>query len=136
MAFFTEKADVPRTLRVWFVIHFAADLLFAVPLLLAPRLLGGLLQYPSIDPLTARLVGAALVGIGTESLLGRNATRGSFVTMLRLKVLWSSTATLGIAATIVQGAPVVAWLLLAIFACFCALWSTWLLRLRRLSSAA
>jgi hypothetical protein len=130
--FLTDTPDVPRSLRAWFVVHFVADIAFAVPLLLMPEAFGAALGYDGVDPLTARLVGAALVGIGVESLLGRNATRASFVTMLRLKVLWSSTATIGTAATVATtGGSLVAWFVLGTFAVFCAVWTCYFLLLRR-----
>lgn len=128
----TDTTDgVPQSLRTMFVVHFIADLLFAVPLIAAPALMGELVGHPGIDPLMARLVGAALVGIGTESLLGRRATRASFLTMLRLKMLWSGTATAGIALSIAQGAPLVAWGLLAIFGVFFIIWSSFFMRLKK-----
>lgn len=36
-----NKAEVPRALRIWFVIHFAIDMAFALPLMVAPGLLLG-----------------------------------------------------------------------------------------------
>ena len=122
--------EVPLALRRWFLVHFWADIVFAVPLLVAPAWLLGLLGWDCVDLVSARLVGAALVGIGVESLLGRNGSRDSFRTMLRLKVLWSSTATVGIAVSLAQGAPAAALLFLVIFGGFCGLWSHWAWRLR------
>ncbi len=121
---------VPKSLRFWFVVHFWADIAFAVPLLLVPVQMLTVFGWSVIDPLTARLVGAALVGIGVESLLGRNASLDSFRTMLRLKVLWSLSANFGIALTIWQGAPPAAWLFQGIFAFFSSLWIYWAVRLR------
>lgn len=129
--FFIEDARVPKALRVWFVVHFVADILFAAPLIVAPVAFGQLLGFESIDPITARMVGAALVGIGTESLLGRNDGPESFHTMLRMKVLWSGTANIGLTVNLLSGAPIITGGLLAIFVAFCALWTYWLLRLRR-----
>jgi len=114
--------DVPPALRRWFVVHFFADILFAMPLLVAPRATLGLFGWPAVDPVATRLVAAALVGIGVESLLGRSASRDSFKTMLRLKVLWSVTANVGIAWSIAEGAPWGAWLFQGIFLAFSALW--------------
>lgn len=126
-----EPRAVPGALRTWFVVHFIADVLFAVPLLVAPDAFLRLLGWTAVDPVSSRLVGAALVGIGVESLLGRNAGRDSFLTMLRLKILWSSTATAGLVASALQGGPPMTWLFVAIFASFCALWSYWRVRLAR-----
>lgn len=119
---------VPPALRAWFIVHFWADLLFAVPMFVAPRAVLGLLGWQEVDPLSTRLVAAAPFGIGIESLLGRNATLASFRTMLKLKVIWSSTATLGILWSIAEGAPPAAWIFAAIFGGFCANWSYWLRR--------
>jgi len=116
------------------VVHFVADMIFAVPLLLVPGPFLGALGWTCVDPISARLVGAALVGIGVESLLGRNAELDSFQTMLRLKVLWSSTATLGIVASMLQGAPTMGWAFAATFGGFCCVWSYWLSRVRRLGA--
>ena len=135
MAFFIPSSDVPRRLRAWFVVHFILDIVTAVPLLVAPREFALLLGFPAVDPLTSRLVAAALVAIGVESLLSRNATRENFRTLLRLKVLWSAAAGVGTLVTIAGGAPRAAWAVLAIFAAFNALWLRYLLLLRRAGSA-
>ena len=36
-----NNAEVPEALRVWFVIHFVVDIVFALPLMVAPELLLG-----------------------------------------------------------------------------------------------
>ncbi len=114
--------SVPVRLRWWFVVHFAVDLLFAIPLLLVPVFTLETFGWSTVDPLASRLVGAALIGIGVESFLGRNGSVESFRTMLRLKILWSVSASFGIALSIVQGAPALAWGFLAVFAGFSAVW--------------
>ena len=119
----TEKSDfVPNGLRTWFVIHFAADMLFGLPLLFFPRSLLPLLGWTTYDPLTSRLVGAALMGIGIESLLGRNASAETFRAMLNLKIIWASSALFAIGAGIAEGAPPVAWGFLGIFFVFWCVW--------------
>ncbi len=123
---------VPSSLRTWFVVHFVADVLFAAPLLVAPSWLLGLLGWSCVDPVASRLVGAALLGIGVESLLGRNASAESFRGMLNLKVIWSGAATLGILASLLEGAaPPMAWAFLAVFAAFHLVWLRYRLLLRK-----
>ena len=125
--------DVPKALRWWFVVHFWADILFAIPLFVAPHAVLTLVGWQHIDPITARLVAAALFGIGIESLLGRNADAESFRTMLNLKVIWSATASIGIAWSIAEdahGRPLFSWLILGVFVVFHALWVFWRLRMR------
>ena len=113
---------VPTGLQTWFVIHFVADMLFGIPLLFFPSFLLPYLGWTIYDPLTSRLVGAALMGIGLESLLGRNASAETFRAMLNLKVIWASSAIFAITAAIFEGAPVIAWAFLGIFVIFWAVW--------------
>lgn len=122
---------VPASLRKWFVVHFAVDVVVAVPLFIAPRALLGLFGWSEIDPTMSRGVAAALFGIGIQSLLGRNADRSVFRAMLALKIVWSTFAMLGIVASLFQGAPRFAWVFLGVFATFSALWWRYWLLLRR-----
>jgi hypothetical protein len=121
---------VPQALRRWFVVHFVADLLGAVPLVVAPVATLRALGWSSIDPVSARLVGAALAGIGTQSLLGRNESIDAFRAMLRLKCIWSGVAIVGLGMSIAEGAPPLTWGFLAIFVAFAGLWNYYRLRLR------
>lgn len=130
MSALTSANDVPQTLRRWFVIHFVADILFAIPLLFIPEVIMPLVGWTIVDPITSRLVGATLFGIGVESLLGRNASLEVYKAMLNLKVLWGSGAVLGIVLGILMGAPASAWLFLLIFAIFSTVWIYYWLKLR------
>jgi len=122
---------VPRSLRRWFVFHFVADLIFALPLLLAPTAFLRILGWVDIDPVTARMVGAALAGIGVESYFCRNDSIDTFRSMLRLKCVWSGAALGGLVFSLAQGAPPFAWAVLGIFLGFGLLWNYYRLQLRR-----
>ena len=122
--------EIPLSLRTWFVIHFVVDMLFAIPLLFFPEIIMPLLGWKVVDPITSRLVGAALLGIGGESLLGRNASRETFQAMLNLKIIWAIGAVLGIGLGILQGGPPIAWALVGIFAIFLVIWIYYRLHLR------
>jgi len=122
---------VTQSLRNWFIVHFAVDILFAVPLLIAPEFTLNLLGWTTVDPLTTRLVGAALMGIGLESLLGRNAPDDVFRAMLNLKIIWSISAVIGIGASVAHGSPKMSWVFLSIFAAFSCLWIYYRLSLRK-----
>ena len=50
---------VPDSLRFWFVVHFAVDIVFALPLLLVAEWLMPSLGWRCVDPINSRLVGAA-----------------------------------------------------------------------------
>lgn len=128
----SEKIEqVPNGLRTWFVIHFVADVLFAFPLLFFPRWLLSLFEWGVYDPILSRLVGAALMGIGVESLLGRNADADTFRAMLNLKVIWASSALFAFGAGIAEGAVPIAWALMGIFAVFWCVWVYYRVKLGR-----
>ena len=118
----SEINQVPKSLRVWFVIHFVVDMLFAIPLIFFPEVIMPLLGWQTVDPITSRLVGSALLGIGGESLLGRKASREVFLALLNLKILWASSAVLGIGLGIAAGGPPKAWGFLAVFVIFGGIW--------------
>ncbi len=121
---------IPNGLRTWFVIHFVADMLFGIPLLFFPHLLLPLLGWTTYDPLTSRLVGAALMGIGLESLLGRNASAETFRAMLNLKIIWASSAIFAILAALFEGSPPVSWAFLGIFIVFWGVWVYYRMKLK------
>jgi hypothetical protein len=127
-----NNTAVPQALRTWFIIHFIVDLIFAVPLMLAPGWMLSLVGWQTIDPFTARLSAAALFGIGIASFLVRGAKIETYQSMLNLKIIWSSSAVFGIALSLIQGAqgsPWFAWGVLLIFAAFNGLWVFWRTRL-------
>jgi hypothetical protein len=131
-----KKNEVPQVLRNWFVVHFVADMLFAIPLMIAPKAVLGMVGWEVVDPFATRLVAAALFGIGIESYLGRNRGRDAFLGMLTLKVIWSSAAVLGIAWTLLdgyQGERLFPSITLITFLLFNVVWVYWR---RRLSQAA
>ncbi len=115
--------EVSPGLRRWFVIHFAVDWLVGVPLLLFPAPLLQLFGWGTVDPVATRLFAAALLGIGGQSLLGRNGGVAEFRAMLNLKLIWSGAAAAGLALSIAQGAPWLAWVALVIFVGFYGLWA-------------
>jgi hypothetical protein len=117
-------------LRRWFVVHFLADIVVAIPLLIAPAAFLRALGWTTVDPVAARMVAAALAGIGVESLLCRNDSIDVFRAMLRLKCIWSAAAVAGLTFSIAQGAPPVTWAVLAVFVTFAAVWNYYRLRLR------
>lgn len=124
---------VPANLRRWFVIHFWADVLAALPLFLAPRRVLGWFGWAEVDPIATRLVAAALFGIGIESYLGRNADVEAFRGMLNLKVIWSATAVLGVLWSQLEGGPAAGWAVLVIFLMFHVVWLRYRLQLGRVA---
>lgn len=135
----TPSVAIPAGLRRSFIVHFVADLVFAVPLFIAPEWTLTTLGWQSVDPFTTRIAAAALFGVGIESFLGRDAPIEVYRGMLNLKLIWSLACVVGIALSLsqrAQGSPKMAWGFLLIFVLFHALWIYWRLVVKRLSRAA
>jgi hypothetical protein len=81
---------------------------------------------------TSRIVAAALVGIGTQSLRDRKSSIESFKSLLELKILWSSTAAAGLLWSALSSGPAMAWGFFGVFVVFNALWTYWRVRVGRL----
>lgn len=129
----------PKALSRWFLVHFAADVLVATPLLVAPRGFLGALGWHSIDPVAARLVAAALFGIGIASVRMHRAPLHAFPHVLELKIIWSAAAIIGFVWSLLEGVhgnPWSVWLFLAVFVAFNTLWVIWLVRVRRALSGS
>jgi len=122
----TKTPAVPPALRAWFMAHFIADYVFAVPLFLAPRPFLAALGWPEIDTLSARLVAAALFAIGGMSLVGKSEGPETFRTMLRLKIVWASAGIIAILLSLYEGASPFGWAALAFFAAFGGAWTYYL----------
>ncbi len=127
--------EVPQALRNWFLVHFVIDFIFAIPLMFVPVLFLGSLGWQVVDPIAARLVAAALFGIGLESLLSYKAPVETYKGMLNLKIIWSTAAIAGLIISILQdgqGRLISLSLLLGVFLFFNGLWIFWRIRIARL----
>jgi hypothetical protein len=127
--------EIPASLRRWFVAHAIVDLLVALPLLIAPVATLRQLGWTAVDPVTTRLVAAALLAIGGQSYLGRQGSLESYRSLLNLKMLWSSTAIVALLLGIGSGAPVACWGFLAVFVIFFGVWTYYRIRIKQWDSA-
>lgn len=122
---------ISKSLRNWFLIHFAVDMIVAIPLMVAPEFILELFGFQNIEIITARLVAAALLAVGGTSLWMHRGSVESFVVMLKLKLLWSGFAMSGIIWSIFNGSPSVAWFVFGIFAVFFVVWLWYFVKLNR-----
>jgi len=131
-----DSVEVPASLRLWFVVHAVVDVAAAVPLIIAPEAILPRLGWTFVDPVAARLVGAALAGIGVTSWRTRHASAAVVRALVGLKVVWSASAILALVLAIGRGAPQLTFLFLSIFLAFCGVWSHHAIRFRQLARAS
>jgi hypothetical protein len=125
--------EIPASLRRWFAVHALVDLLVGLPLLIAPETLLHSLGWVTVDPPSARLVGAALLAIGGQSWFGRKGGVQAYRAMLDLKLLWSGGAILGLGASLgAEHTPGPIWIFLAVFIAFFGIWFYYRIRMKQL----
>ena len=114
----------------WFLAHGIVDLIIAIPLLVAPEAFLEWLGWTGVDVFTSRIVAAALIGIGVESLLGFRTEFYAVKAMLNLKILWAIAAIVAIlwSALAAPAVPWGAWPILGLFVVFLASWIVWRFR--------
>ena len=114
------------------MIHFFVDILVAVPLFFTPKLVLSLVGFENHNVVLARIIAAALMGIGIESFLGRKASKESFLGMLRLKIIWSSFAILGLLISLLNREIylITGGLLVGTFIIFNFVWFYWFFKLK------
>ncbi|MBD3248405.1 hypothetical protein GF382_03925 [Candidatus Falkowbacteria bacterium] len=119
-----KDQKIPRSLKIWFSIHFVIDIILALPLFFFPQEAMAFFGFTVIDKYMARLVAAALAGIGGVSLLSKEKGVESYLSLLNLKIIWSIAAIFGIALTMAQEKrPVSGWIFGLIFMIFFFVWS-------------
>jgi hypothetical protein len=114
--------DVPASLRRWFVAHFGVNLLIGAPLLLVPETFLRALGWSTIDGSSARFGGAALLAVGVQSLLTRDAGVSTLRMMLNFKLVWSWAVITGLVFAAADDAPDPVWVLLAFFLGLSSVW--------------
>ncbi|MEE8340621.1 MAG: hypothetical protein V3R52_00840 [Candidatus Neomarinimicrobiota bacterium] len=127
-----DTMSIPKSLQRWFIVHFVVDIIFAIPLIFFPLWILGLFGLPASESVMARLVGAALIGIGGASFFSYKRTKESYDILLTLKLLWSSSAVLALVLAVVSGAPNIIWLIILIFVIFFFLWLYYKNRLKKI----
>jgi hypothetical protein len=111
---------IPKSLVVWFKLHFVVDVIFAIPLIFFPGWLMGLLSLPVENLFLARVIGAALLGIGGASIFCKK--KEHYEIMLILKIIWSISAILVLIYSAIVENSFMLWILALVFLIFSISW--------------
>jgi len=83
-----------------------------------------------VESITARLVGAALLGIGGAIYFARKKTLEAYEVLLSFKIIWALGAVVGLAIELYKGAARSLWAILGVFAVFAVTWIYFKIKLR------
>jgi uncharacterized protein YfiM (DUF2279 family) len=128
--------DVPASLRRWFVVDAVVDFVAAAPLLAAPTIMLRQLGWTCVDPISARLVGAAMLANAAATFAARAAGVETYRALLRGKLIWCVAGAASMFVAVGQGAPSAAWLFLSMFVAFAGVWLHHAIRFRQLDGVA
>jgi len=119
-----EKKIKPG-LKYTFLAHFIVALLFGLAFLLIPQVYADLFGWSQMDPDLARLLGAALLGYGTSSILAyRETAWEKVIIVVRMEIVWTALGALTIVWGLIFGAmPAIGWLNAIIMAAFAVAFS-------------
>jgi hypothetical protein len=114
------EKEVKQGLKVTFLVHFVVALIFGLVYLLIPQTYAAAIGWPEIDTDLARVLGAALLGFATSSILAyRETAWEKVIIVVRMEIVWT---VLGALATIwgllFGGLPAIAWLNAVLLAAF------------------
>jgi hypothetical protein len=107
-------------LKYTFLAHFIVALVFGLAYLLIPETYGELFGWPVVDPAIYRLLGAALLGYGTSSILAyRETAWEKVIIVVRMEIVWLALGVLAMLwGMIFGGLPAIGWLNTVLLAAF------------------
>lgn len=122
-----------KALKFMFLIHAVVAVLFGAPLLIIPgRFLWwvGWGTWETIDPLMAKLVGAALLALAWSSFRGWRATeRAQAAILVEMEVVFTVLGCVGwLQKLLFTPYPARVWIVFAILALFAIAWITLLVK--------
>ena len=121
---------MPKALKYTFLVHAIVGLLTGLPLLIKPGTFLQILQWAPIDPIAARLLGAAMLALSWSSFRGWQATeRKQVATVVELEAVFTVLASVALLRhLLVARFPIVPWLVFAVFFLFAIAWIYHLVR--------
>lgn len=122
---------LPATLRTWFAVDTAIHLIAGLPLLIAPELVLPALGWSAVDPVTSRLLGAALVAMFWPRLARSGNDLEAARRLVAAKTSWAALAALASLLAVMRGAPPAVFAAVAVFVALLGVWASHAVRLRQ-----
>jgi len=126
-----QKDKVPTGLKVFFILHFIVDTGFGIPFVFLTRTMHELFHLPTENLILGRMFGAAMIAIGGVSILVIKDKLDSFKSLLKLKLLWSASAIVGIGISLNENFHDSYFFAFSFFVLFFVVWSYYYFKLFR-----
>jgi hypothetical protein len=87
--------QISKQLNIMFLIHFFVSILFGIVFLIFVEAFVAFIQWPYLDPVVGRLLGAALIGFGATSLLAWRETEWAKVKIVvQMEIVWCAIGSI------------------------------------------
>jgi hypothetical protein len=106
------EKQIHSGLKITFLVHFVVGLVFGLMYLFFPKGWGNLVNWPVQEPFIYQVVGAAILGYATSSILAYRETNWEkVIIVVRMEIVWTVLGTLAMLwGVIFGGAPAIGWL--------------------------
>lgn len=108
----SETNIIPKGLKITFLMHFILGLIMGIPFLVFPEGYADMLNFTMSEPMTYRLLGAAIIGFSISSWFAYKKLNWESVEILVIaEIVWTALGTIiTIWGIISNDFPAVAWL--------------------------
>lgn len=87
--------QISKQLNIMFLIHFFVSILFGIVFLIFVEGFVAFIQWPYLDPVVGRLLGAALIGFAATSLLAWRETEWAKVKIIvQMEIVWCAIGSI------------------------------------------
>jgi hypothetical protein len=81
--------QISKQLKILFLVHFFVSIIIGLVFLLFVESFTALIQWPNVDPVAGRLLGASVLGYSTSSLLAWRETEWMKVKLIvQIEIVW------------------------------------------------
>lgn len=111
-------------LKLTFLIHALVALVIGLPLLIAPGRFVDLVGWMPVEPILARILGAALLALGWGSFrVWQSADKELAAVLIQVEAVFAVLAGVGVLRhLLIANYPVTVWVALLVFAAFAIAW--------------
>lgn len=124
------KEEISKLLKLTFLIHFFVAIIFGLVFTFLVEFYVNLVDWPYLDPVTGRVLGAVFIGLAAASLLSWRETKWESVKIVvQMEIVWCAIgiAVQMYAAFTTIGLPFMIWIQIGILIFFLVafMWFYW-----------
>ena len=111
---------ISKQLNIMFLVHFFISILFGIVFLIFIEAFKDFIQWPYLDPVAGRLLGAGLIGFASSSLLAWRETEWLKVKLVvQMEIVWCAIGSIvSLISAFLFPVPIFIWVMIIIYLFF------------------